>query len=619
MRVRKMSLTTLAMASILPWIATSVSSADKAEVLLDPPPLPSGGSGVEVVPGKPRWVALDDFVPGEAPPLRRSDPGLPIAPPLTMPTLTPDVAFDGIIDVGGLVPPDTHLAVGPGLAAAGRVIMVTNQQVGLWDKTGGLIAQRGLSNMFTGVGPFAFDPKILFDQHSGRFFIVCLRGFNTTQSEIHIAISSSGTPNNLSTDWTFLVGSGLTNVGGFDTWSDYPGIGADALSLFTTVNLFDGSSAFRGIKIRIFDKAALLGGSYTFVDKNYADSSTNVSTTQPAHVFGTTANGGFYLISRLGSTTYRLFHITGHPAAPVATTNTFVWSGGTFPSDGGADQCTVANPDVATLRSRIQNAIHRNGHIWCTLAADPDNDGRVEVVWQDIRDNGYPTNAPTVFQSGFINGTGANPWTYMPSINVNATGDAAIVYTQSSTVECPNMYYVSRLSIDALGTFQAPVLARTSAGFYDSFASSNPDRWGDYSAVAIDPTDDCFWMAQEFVFTSGVGNSRWGTHIARFCPEPYGACCFDDRSCTVEVQDDCDSLGGTYQGDGTDCTANPCPLPCPADFDISGDVGVKDLLFLLGAWGPCPKKGDCSADFDRSGDVGVKDLLFLLGAWGPCP
>ncbi|MCH8912596.1 MAG: hypothetical protein IIA33_03400, partial [Planctomycetes bacterium] len=59
--------------------------------------------------------------------------------------------------------------------------------------------------------------------------------------------------------------------------------------------------------------------------------------------------------------------------------------------------------------------------------------------------------------------------------------------------------------------------------------------------------------------------------------------------------------------------------PCPSDLDDSGDVGVKDLLFLLGTWGPCPKKGDCPADFDNSGDVGVKDLLFLLGAWGPCP
>ena len=59
--------------------------------------------------------------------------------------------------------------------------------------------------------------------------------------------------------------------------------------------------------------------------------------------------------------------------------------------------------------------------------------------------------------------------------------------------------------------------------------------------------------------------------------------------------------------------------PCPWDLDGSGDVGVKDLLILLGEWGPCPKKGDCLADFDDSGDVGVKDLLTLLGAWGPCP
>ncbi len=65
--------------------------------------------------------------------------------------------------------------------------------------------------------------------------------------------------------------------------------------------------------------------------------------------------------------------------------------------------------------------------------------------------------------------------------------------------------------------------------------------------------------------------------------------------------------------------APPGPPCCPWDLDCNGSVGVKDLLFLLGTWGPCPPKGDCPADFDLSGDVGVKDLLFLLGAWGPCP
>ena len=58
---------------------------------------------------------------------------------------------------------------------------------------------------------------------------------------------------------------------------------------------------------------------------------------------------------------------------------------------------------------------------------------------------------------------------------------------------------------------------------------------------------------------------------------------------------------------------------CLWDLDGNGDVGVKDLLILLGAWGPCPPKGDCAADFDDSGSVGVKDLLILLGNWGPCP
>ena len=55
-----------------------------------------------------------------------------------------------------------------------------------------------------------------------------------------------------------------------------------------------------------------------------------------------------------------------------------------------------------------------------------------------------------------------------------------------------------------------------------------------------------------------------------------------------------------------------------ADLNGDGAVGVKDLLGLLGSWGPCAK-GCCLADLDLDGDVGVKDLLILLGNWGPCP
>ncbi len=104
------------------------------------------------------------------------------------------------------------------------------------------------------------------------------------------------------------------------------------------------------------------------------------------------------------------------------------------------------------------------------------------------------------------------------------------------------------------------------------------------------------------------------------CPvEPRGACCLADDTCVDWItQAACIAAAGTYHGDGSDCASIECDQ-CPWDLDGNNDVGVKDLLILLGAWGPCPPKGGCPADFDGNGDVAVKDLLVLLGVWGPCP
>ncbi|MCH8316128.1 MAG: hypothetical protein IIA64_09160 [Planctomycetes bacterium] len=56
--------------------------------------------------------------------------------------------------------------------------------------------------------------------------------------------------------------------------------------------------------------------------------------------------------------------------------------------------------------------------------------------------------------------------------------------------------------------------------------------------------------------------------------------------------------------------------PRLGDLDGDGSVGVKDLLILLGDWGPCDDCTDCPADLDGDCAVGVKDLLILLGNWG---
>ncbi len=53
------------------------------------------------------------------------------------------------------------------------------------------------------------------------------------------------------------------------------------------------------------------------------------------------------------------------------------------------------------------------------------------------------------------------------------------------------------------------------------------------------------------------------------------------------------------------------------DLDCDGEVGIIDLLALLGQWGPCsPPPDECPADLFEDGTVDVVDLLLLLADWG---
>ena len=54
--------------------------------------------------------------------------------------------------------------------------------------------------------------------------------------------------------------------------------------------------------------------------------------------------------------------------------------------------------------------------------------------------------------------------------------------------------------------------------------------------------------------------------------------------------------------------------PCPGDMDGSGDVGVDDVLAVLGAYGSNDPSGDVNGD----GTVNVDDILAVVAAFGPC-
>jgi hypothetical protein len=65
-------------------------------------------------------------------------------------------------------------------------------------------------------------------------------------------------------------------------------------------------------------------------------------------------------------------------------------------------------------------------------------------------------------------------------------------------------------------------------------------------------------------------------------------------------------------------TCAGCGNPCPSDVNDNGVVEIKDVLAVLGNWGPVPPGGH-PADVDGNGSVDIFDLLEILGNWGDCP
>jgi len=534
------------------WMISGVVTADPETLDVDIP-FPSSASGYEAPHQEPRFITVDIDLPDEPMALQSS-----VSPdsPATNFTPTAALGFDAQGQTappgqGFIVkPPDTHIAVGTGAGAAGRIVEVTNNGITIYDKTGAIVATSvGLNQFFpTTTSKGGFDPKVLFDQHSGRFFAMTIDGNDPNsggsggENLVHIAVSTSSTPSDTTIggagDWDSYVASTLTDFTGdgagpgpggvYETWYDYPGIGADSTRLVLTGNMFDSLGNFRGVKIRVFDKAALIGGSNTFTDIDIDDFVTSgIFTAQPAHTYGSTDNGNFYLINRVGSTAYRLWEIGGTAASPSLVAGTYTttrsWTAGTQIFLAGAPQQTTFTANTLdTLSSRVMDAVYRDGSVWCALSADADSDSKTEVVWFEINTNGGNPTAPSVAQSGFINGSDGDEWTFMPSISVNTDDAAAICYSQSFSDQFVDIRVVTRETGDAAGTFTTSEVYRTSVGEYDDFGGLRPngaDRWGDYSATVVDPDDDrTFWIANEYVataVTAGLNDAAWGTFIGQ--------------------------------------------------------------------------------------------------------
>ena len=100
-----------------------------------------------------------------------------------------------------------------------------------------------------------------------------------------------------------------------------------------------------------------------------------------------------------------------------------------------------------------------------------------------------------------IAGWAASPWT-SPATSRSVTASPAVPFVHR---------FAGRVPTDPSGTLEAETSVVTGTGSQTTGLS----RWGDYSAMQVDPVDDCtFWFTTEYIKTNGSFN--WNTRIANF-------------------------------------------------------------------------------------------------------
>ena len=125
------------------------------------------------------------------------------------------------------------------------------------------------------------------------------------------------------------------------------------------------------------------------------------------------------------------------------------------------------------------------------------------VRWFELRKSG--AGAWSLYQEGTYSPTADNRW--MGAIAMDSAGNIALGYNVSSGTVSPSLRYTGRLASDTLGT-----MSQGDNVLVNGTATNGSNRYGDYAAMSVDPSDDCtFWFTGQW-----NGASTWSTRIGKF-------------------------------------------------------------------------------------------------------
>jgi hypothetical protein len=96
---------------------------------------------------------------------------------------------------------------------------------------------------------------------------------------------------------------------------------------------------------------------------------------------------------------------------------------------------------------------------------------------------------------------------------MDKAGNLALGFSASGKQLPPSLYVAGRGPRDPQGTLLGPLVLAGGLGVQ----VQSYKRWGDYSSMTLDPTDDCtFWYTNEYYPVAGNLSFAWSTRIASF-------------------------------------------------------------------------------------------------------
>jgi hypothetical protein len=417
----------------------------------------------------------------------------------------------GTFSDSGFVPPDTMGAVG-----VDHFVEMINGRFSVYRKTDGVRVQSSTLNSFwttagISVSTFAFDPRILYDPYSKRWFASAADAPGAANSFL-IGVSNSSDP---TAGWkAFKIDSDADN----SHTADFPMLGFNGNSVVVSANMFPiGAGSLRN-NVVVIPKADLLLPVPTVANKvSFEDMSQLASST--ARFPAVDMDNSNSLLGVLSSIipVGQIQRVTAGLNGGVGTFNasTLTYSVPFVSEAPSGDQPGAKmNLDVGDSRFRA-NPVQHDGSIWAVASIA--SGGRSAIQWYRLSALGT-----AVQEQGII----SDPQLYLmePSIAINDLGDVVIGFsaTGPNAGQFASTYYVAGKNSGGTTTFGAITQTHAGAAEYQILDTNNRNRWGDYSATTPDPADpSIFWSIQQFAAAPAAGTDQWGNRVTEIIlPQP---------------------------------------------------------------------------------------------------